>query len=70
MDNTANTKALTLTLTATLLAPLLDVVVDADVVVEAAVVVDASFNGIPLPSGTILTALDETPVFTLPSWSN
>ena len=61
-DNTTNAKELTLT--ATLLAPLLDVVVD------AAVVVDASFNGIPLPSGTILTALDETPVFTLPSWSN
>ena len=64
MDNTANIKELTLTLTATLLAPLPDVVVD------AAVVVDVSFNGIPLPSGTSLTALEETPVFTLPSWSN
>ena len=64
MDNTANIKELTLTLTATLLAPLPDVVVD------AAVVVDASFNGIPLPSGTSLTDLEETPVFTLPSWSN
>ena len=64
MNNTAKIKELTVTLTPTVAAPLPDVVVD------AAVVVDASFNGIPLPSGTSLTDLEETPVFTLPSWSN